>query len=68
MGDAFSRLKEGTAQLNAITIAIDFSAMAEAQSKWQWTKSIKPDRFQHQVCNLLCTDTLLCDISTGTPR
>ena len=33
MGDAFSRLKEGTAQLNAITIAIDFSAMAEAQSK-----------------------------------
>ena len=69
--DALSRLGEGTTQLNAVTPAIDFTAMAKAQPSATDLQTLQlPDTTAKfaRVEIPMCTDTLLCDISTGTPR
>ena len=69
--DALSRLGEGTTQLNAVTPAIDFTAMAKAQPSATDLQTLQlPDTTAKfaRVEIPMCTDTILCDISTGTPR
>ena len=71
VADALSCLGADSAQMNAIAPTIDFTAMAKAQpSETDLQDSRLPDttiKFARVVLPV-CTDTLLYDISTGTPR
>ena len=71
VADGLSRLGTDSAQMNAITPTIDFTAMAKTKpSETDLQDSHLPDttiKFARVVLPV-CTDTLLCDNSTGTPR
>ena len=73
VADVLSHLGEDSAQMNAITPTIDFTAMVNCKAQPSETDlqdSHLPDttiKFARVILPV-CTDTLLCDISTRTPR
>ena len=64
--DALSRLDVGS--LHTTSTAIDFKAMAEAQSTDPPPVDAVPSLTLSQVPVPICGTTLLCDTSTGVPR
>jgi len=69
VADALSRL-EGNVQLNHSPSTIDFSAMANAQLTDADMKKLKSSTVLKlaQLPIPTCSDTLLCNTSTGTPH
>ena len=71
VADALSSLGEDSAQMNAITPTIVFTVMAKAQpseTDLQDSHLLDTTIKFARVALPVCSDTLLCDISTGTLR
>ena len=70
VADALSRLEANAVQMCTTTTALDFQAMVKAQpcdSDLQPLQTPNNSIKFTSVPLLMCCDTLLCDISTGTP-
>ena len=70
VADALSRAAVGGFQMPQPT-AIDFRALAEAQTKDRELQALQTSIYSSEVCSfphLSSPVTLICDISTGTPR
>ena len=71
VADALSRLETNAVQLESAPPTMDFQVMAKAQpdaTTLQQLHSANNTLKFARVSMPMCTDTLLCDTSTGTPR
>ena len=71
VADALSRLEANVVQLTQPSPLIDFEALAKAQPADDELNKLKSTTSTFKLERLpmpMCSDTLLCDTSTGTPR
>ena len=71
MANALSCLGQDPTQVNAIMPTIDYTAMAKVHpgdNDFQDLQLADSNIKFARVVLPMCTDTLLCDISTGKPR
>ena len=71
VADALSRIEANAIALSPTSPTIDFQALAKAQPSDADLQTSQTSNNSIKFARIpmpMCTDTLLCDISTGTPR